>query len=195
MKNLVAIMTISLAFAGVVNAANLSSVKNIAGHLTLEDSIIRKRIFMAEFPVRNVSSVDVREITFKPKQKTGRHQHPIPVMGYVVSGTVLFEADGQSARVLHADKQKASKVSHMMTSLKKNDILEVKIRDNEYTLFKVDHVDGNLVYVAINKFQTNMESGISDLKDKEFDNSVIKEFPVAQLLQNNNFEIIDIDRK
>lgn len=94
-----------------------------------------------------------------------------------------------------ADKQKASKVSHMMTSLKKNDILEVKIRDNEYTLFKVDHVDGNLVYVAINKFQTNMESGISDLKDKEFDNSVIKEFPVAQLLQNNNFEIIDIDRK
>lgn len=102
MKNLVAIMTISLAFAGVVNAANLSSVKNIAGHLTLEDSIIRKRIFMAEFPVRNVSSVDVREITFKPKQKTGRHQHPIPVMGYVVSGTVLFEADGQSARVLHA---------------------------------------------------------------------------------------------
>jgi len=101
MKNLVVIMTISLVFAGVVNAANLSHIKAIAGHITLKDSIIRKRIFMAEFPVRNVSSVDVREITFKPKQKTGRHLHPIPVMGYIVSGTVLFEADGQSARVLH----------------------------------------------------------------------------------------------
>ncbi|MBB6127844.1 cupin domain-containing protein [Mucilaginibacter lappiensis] len=102
MKNLVVIMMISLAFAGAVNAANLSPVKNTAGYVTLKDSIIRKRIFMAEFPARNVSSVDVREITFKPKQKTGRHLHPIPVMGYIVSGTVLFEAEGQSARVLHA---------------------------------------------------------------------------------------------
>jgi hypothetical protein len=40
-----------------------------------------------------------------------------------------------------------------------------------------------------------METGISGLKSKEFDNSVIKEFPVSQLLQNSNFEIIDIDRK
>ena len=111
MKNLVTLMTISLAFAGAVNAANLSPVKNTTGYVPLKnttgyvplkDSIIRKRIFMAEFPVRSVSSVDVREITFKPKQKTGRHQHPIPVMGYIVSGTVLFEADGQKARVLHA---------------------------------------------------------------------------------------------
>jgi hypothetical protein len=94
-----------------------------------------------------------------------------------------------------ADKQKATKVNHMITSLKKDDILEVKIKDNEFTLFKVDHVAGNMVYIAINKYQTNMETGISDLKDKEFDNSVIKEFPVSQLLQNNNFEIIDIDRK
>ncbi|MGN8069751.1 cupin domain-containing protein [Mucilaginibacter sp. 22184] len=102
MKNLVVIMMISLAFAGAVNAANLSPLKTTAGYVTLKDSIIRKRIFMAEFPVRSVSSVDVREITFKPKQKTGRHQHPIPVMGYIASGTVLFEADGQRARILHA---------------------------------------------------------------------------------------------
>jgi hypothetical protein len=94
-----------------------------------------------------------------------------------------------------ADKQKAAKVSHMMTSLKKDDILEVKVKDDEYTLFKVDHVAGNLVYIAISKYQTNMETGISDLKEKEFDNSVIKEFPVADLLKNSNFEIIDIDRK
>lgn len=94
-----------------------------------------------------------------------------------------------------ADKQKAAKVSHLITSLKKDDILEVKIKDDEYTLFKVDHVVGNLVYIAINKYQTNTETGISDLKEKEFDNSVIKEFPVADLLKNNNFEIIDIDRK
>jgi len=101
MKNLVVIMMISLVFAGVVSAAHLNPIKNITGRITLKDSIIRKKILLAQFPARNVSSVDVREINFSPKQKTGRHQHPIPVMGYIVSGTVLFEADGQSARVLH----------------------------------------------------------------------------------------------
>lgn len=94
-----------------------------------------------------------------------------------------------------ADKQKASRVSKMLTSLHKDDVLEVKVKDDQYTLFKVDHVTGNLVYVAFNKFQTNMESSIDDLKDKEFDNSVIKEFPVSQLISNNDFEVIDIDRK
>ena len=101
MKNLVAIMMINLAFAGAASAANLNPVKSTAGHITLKDSIIRKKILLAQFPARNVSSVDVREITFSPKQQTGRHQHPIPVMGYIASGSVLFQVEGQPSKILH----------------------------------------------------------------------------------------------
>ena len=99
--NTLFIMMVSLAFAGVANAANLIPVKNTPHLIVLKDSIIRKKILLAKFPARSVSSVDVREINFGPKQKTGRHLHPIPVMGYIVSGTVLFEIEGQPAKVLH----------------------------------------------------------------------------------------------
>jgi quercetin dioxygenase-like cupin family protein len=102
MKTLSVIMMMSLAFAGAVNAANFIPVKNIPDRIALKDSIVRKKILLAQFPVRNVSSVDVREINFSPNQKTGRHQHPIPVMGYIVSGTVLFEVEGQPLKILHA---------------------------------------------------------------------------------------------
>lgn len=97
MKNL-AVLLLCLAVAGMASAKGLPHPDKF----NLPDSIIRKKILLAQFPTRNVSSVDVREINFGPKQKTGRHQHPIPVMGYIVSGTVLFEVEGQSAKVLHA---------------------------------------------------------------------------------------------
>lgn len=97
MKNLSALL-LCLALAGMANAKSL----NVPDKLDPRDSIIRKKILLAQLPARTVSSVDVREINFGPKQKTGRHQHPIPVMGYIVSGTVLFEVEGQPAKVLHA---------------------------------------------------------------------------------------------
>jgi quercetin dioxygenase-like cupin family protein len=66
------------------------------------DSIIRKKLLQAAFPARSVTGVDVREINFNPLQKTGRHQHPVPVVGYIVYGTVIFQVEGQPARLLHA---------------------------------------------------------------------------------------------
>jgi cell division protein FtsL len=94
-----------------------------------------------------------------------------------------------------SDKQKAVKVRQMITALKKDDVLEVKLKSDVYTLFKVDHVSGNMIYLAMNKFQTNVESSIDDLKSKEYDTSIIQEFPVSQLIDNSKIEIIDIDRK
>jgi quercetin dioxygenase-like cupin family protein len=96
MKNL-SLLVLCLALAGMANAKSLYGCNKSVPR----DSIIRKKILLAQFPARNVSSVDVREINFGPKQKTGKHQHPIPVMGYIASGTVLFEVEGQPAKVLH----------------------------------------------------------------------------------------------
>ena len=41
-------------------------------------------------------------IDFAPAQKTGAHIHPIPVVGYVVKGSITFEVEGQPARTLAA---------------------------------------------------------------------------------------------
>ena len=66
------------------------------------DSIIRKQLMLSTFPHRQVSKVDVRQINFHPLQQTGRHLHPIPVTGYIVSGTVLFQVEGEPAKILKA---------------------------------------------------------------------------------------------
>ncbi|MDN3548074.1 hypothetical protein [Mucilaginibacter aquaedulcis] len=93
-----------------------------------------------------------------------------------------------------ADKQKKTRVNKMIYSLKKDDILEVKLKGDIYTLLKVDHVSGNLVYVAMNKYQSNSETNMDELKSKGYDTSTIQEFPVSQLINNDKIEILDIDR-
>jgi quercetin dioxygenase-like cupin family protein len=65
-------------------------------------TIERKELMKAVLGGRNVSSVDAREIHFEPGQKTGRHMHPCTVVGYIVSGTAVFQIEGQAARVLPA---------------------------------------------------------------------------------------------
>jgi quercetin dioxygenase-like cupin family protein len=66
------------------------------------DPIVRKELCTAEIGERMISKVDVKEIDFKPQQQTGRHQHPCPVISYIVSGSVTFQIQGQPAQTLHA---------------------------------------------------------------------------------------------
>ncbi|HKE46994.1 MAG TPA: cupin domain-containing protein [Rhodanobacteraceae bacterium] len=66
------------------------------------DAIVRKELGVAEIGARTVGKVDAREIEFKPRQQTGRHRHPCPVVGYIVSGTVSFEVEGQPMKTLQA---------------------------------------------------------------------------------------------
>jgi quercetin dioxygenase-like cupin family protein len=57
--------------------------------------ILRTPLLDAVVGPRSVRSVAVREIRFAPGQRTGRHHHPCPVVGYIVSGTAELEIDGQ----------------------------------------------------------------------------------------------------
>jgi len=43
-------------------------------------TIVRKPLLNAAIDGRRVAAVDVREISFEPGQKTGRHLHPCPVL-------------------------------------------------------------------------------------------------------------------
>ena len=76
-------------------------------------------------------------------------------------------------------------------------IFEIKTKDNQYTLYKVDNVQGDSVFVHPNQYETNKESGLNDLKAKG-DASYSEEITpflkseLRQMLEKG--EITDIDR-
>jgi quercetin dioxygenase-like cupin family protein len=45
-------------------------------------------------PDKNVSSVSVVRIDYQPGQRTGRHIHPMPVIGYVLEGSFVVKVSG-----------------------------------------------------------------------------------------------------
>ena len=65
-------------------------------------TIVRKRLLSVPLNSRNVTSVEVREISFEPGQETGRHLHPCPVLGYIVHGAAVVQVEGQPERRLVA---------------------------------------------------------------------------------------------
>ena len=51
---------------------------------------------------QTIDRIETHRVTLAPLQKTGLHTHPGGVVGYLESGTVMFEIDGQPARRLSA---------------------------------------------------------------------------------------------
>ena len=67
-----------------------------------QDKIVRKELMTANIGSRVVKKVDVREINFQPGQKVGYHKHPCPVVRYIVSGSVIFQVEGDTLKTLKA---------------------------------------------------------------------------------------------
>jgi quercetin dioxygenase-like cupin family protein len=74
----------------------------ITANAMAQDKIIRKELLTADVGTLQIRKVDVREIDFQPGQKTGYHKHPCPVVSYIVSGSVLFQIEGDTVRTLKA---------------------------------------------------------------------------------------------
>jgi len=53
--------------------------------------IIRKPLLTASPINKLVKKAEVKEIIFKPSQKTGLHSHPCPVVGYIAEGECTFQ--------------------------------------------------------------------------------------------------------
>lgn len=64
--------------------------------------VVRKQIKNVTFNARPISHVDIREITLAPGQAGPLHKHPCPVVGYIVSGSALYQAKGQPPVTLKA---------------------------------------------------------------------------------------------
>ncbi len=63
-------------------------------------TIERQQLIIAALGSRRVTSVDVRSITLAPGQKSGRHLHPCPVVGYIARGTGFYQVEGEPAELL-----------------------------------------------------------------------------------------------
>ncbi len=68
----------------------------------MSQQIQRKQLLHAMLGRRSMTSVDVREIRFEPGQRTGRHLHPCPVVGLIVTGAATFQIEGEAAQTLPA---------------------------------------------------------------------------------------------
>jgi quercetin dioxygenase-like cupin family protein len=49
---------------------------------------------------QEVSVVEIKEVTMPPGQAAPKHLHACPVVGYVISGNVLFQAEGEESRII-----------------------------------------------------------------------------------------------
>ena len=67
-----------------------------------QQTIQRKQLLHAVLGSRHVTSVDVREICLEPGQQSGRHLHPCAVLGYIVSGTAVYQIEGEAVQTLPA---------------------------------------------------------------------------------------------
>jgi len=94
-----------------------------------------------------------------------------------------------------SDNKKDEKNAQLILTPQVGDIFEVKTKDNQYTLYKVDEVQGDSVFIQSSNFEVNKVTGLDDLKKKEYSDDVYG-FSKTELKEMlNKGEILDIDRK
>lgn len=49
---------------------------------------------------QKITVVEIKQITMAAGQTAPKHLHPCPVVGYVISGEVLFQAEGEEKMIL-----------------------------------------------------------------------------------------------
>jgi zinc-ribbon family len=97
-----------------------------------------------------------------------------------------------------SDRENDQRNAKLILAPQRGDVFEIKTKDNQYTLYKVDQINNDSVYVRINQYETNKSTGLGDLKRKG-DNVYTEEvvpfsrLELKQMLDDG--EIIDIDRK
>lgn len=91
-------------------------------------------------------------------------------------------------------KQNDAKNAQIILTPQRNDIYEVKLSNQNYTLYKVNKVTKDSVFLVQNQFETNSITGLSELEEKGYSEEA---FPLIRSDLKNMFEkgeIIDIKR-
>lgn len=61
---------------------------------------IKRKDLLKILVSQNISTVEIQQITLQPGQSAPVHFHPCPVVGYVVSGSVLFQIESEESKVI-----------------------------------------------------------------------------------------------
>ncbi len=87
----VKIVTRSILFIILLSSfSNAMSQQNVITRKNLETVLMDQK----------VTKVEIQEITFPAGQQAPKHLHPCPVVGYIKSGSVLFQIEGQPSIIL-----------------------------------------------------------------------------------------------
>lgn len=66
-------------------------------------TISRKALLTATLDEeKSVTKVEIKKIDLAPGQRAGLHFHPCPVVGYVATGVIQFQIEGEAPQVLSA---------------------------------------------------------------------------------------------
>ena len=69
-------------------------------HVMSQEKVSREDLLLALLDKETVSKVDIKKVVLPKGMAAGKHLHPCPVVGYVVSGSVLFQVEGEEKKVL-----------------------------------------------------------------------------------------------
>ncbi|TAD81303.1 MAG: hypothetical protein EAY75_17935 [Bacteroidetes bacterium] len=112
---------------------------------------------------------------------------------WMFSGLALLAA--LITMLVISENQKDAKNAQLILTPKSGDIFEVKTKGNQYTLYKVEEVEGDSVFIQPSNYEVNKISGLNDLKKKDYSSDTYG-FSKAELKDMlNKGEILDIDRK
>ena len=96
------------------------------------------------------------------------------------------------------EQKKNERNNKLILAPQAGDIFSVKSKKDSYTLYKVTTVRGDTVLLRMNEYETNQESGLSDLKRKGENgfSEVMLPYTKAELkAMFDKGEIIDIERE
>jgi quercetin dioxygenase-like cupin family protein len=65
-----------------------------------QQNVITRKNLESAIMDQKVTKVEVQEITFSPTQTAPKHLHPCSVVGYIKSGSVLFQIEGKEPMML-----------------------------------------------------------------------------------------------
>lgn len=94
-------------------------------------------------------------------------------------------------------KQNDKKYAEFIENPMRGDIYEVKLANKHYTLFKVDKVVGDTVFLFMNEYETNKSRGLSELKRKGQKSFIQEHVPMLKAdlkIRLEEGEIIRVER-
>jgi hypothetical protein len=118
-------------------------------------------------------------------------QSKIPIWNFAGIGIVAVIV----IAVIISDNQTTKKINQLVMAPKAGDVLQIKVKEDNYTLYKVTRIYKDSVYLVIANFQTNQQDDLDNIATKGYD-TVENALSKAEYTGLNTDEkILDIDRK